>query len=484
MPLYIHAGVYNYAGGLNFYAGVDVFGDGMATVLNNVSASNYGISVQSSSVAHPYIVGKFSVARMKLTGASVGPAMQYDTEANCTLRDLHIVGCGGKGLLLAPTQHVSVLTLDGVKIQQCAGGGIYGRGYPSKQINSINVINGSEISQNGGHGVDVWGNVVKVENSTIQGNAGSGVRLDSSDSASESSVATTVIIRGNYMERNSQGDIRINGGVYGNGIYKLINSLEITSNYVYEPTGYSQKAVAFSRKGDGALPNAYTSQVVRSMLWQNNSINTTDAGADIVDFDNALADMCFIYLDDPTVGQYYTGDAEDARTQKFVNLGRGRMIATNNKVLPGFLHGYSPSVAYPSAIAKRSNSVTTSSSGITITYNLPLESMQLLLSLAVPIYFAATGTSVDVVFTLKSQQIGRDDLVSTIMTNTVSNLTGPADGKPVFAKSWVPEQATSNVDLWRAGGYQDIFQMDVTIKTHSGSADSSIQIGNPVMRYN
>ena len=194
--------------------------------------------------------------------------------------------------------------------------------------------------------------------------------------------------------------------------------------------------------------------------------------------------MCFIHLDDPNVSSYAAGDGEDARTQKFVNLGRGRMIATNNKVLHGFLYGYSSSVAYPSVIAKRSNSVTTSSGGITITYSLPLESMQLLLSLAVPIYFAATGTTVDVVFTLKSHQIGRDDLVSTIMTNTVLGLTGPANGKPVFAKSWVPEQATSNVDSWRAGGYQDIFQMDVTIKTHSGSSDSSIQIGNPVMRYN
>ena len=121
------AGEYDYIGGVVWDRAISFEGDGRATVLNNVGSGTFGFQVQSPSVAVPYIVGVGEFAGLYMTGTSAGPAIEYDTESNWRLRSIYIVGCPGIGLHIGRTSHASVLTLDQVKIQQCAKG-IYGRG--------------------------------------------------------------------------------------------------------------------------------------------------------------------------------------------------------------------------------------------------------------------------------------------------------------------------------------------------------------------
>ena len=477
VPLYIPAGTYNYAGGLNFYAAVNVFGDGMSTVLNNVGSGTYGVSICSPSPTKPYVVGRYSMSSMKLIGTSTGEALRYDTQAAFTLRDVHIQNAGGRGIFIAPTQHGYGLTVDNCKIANCGGDGVYGRTRWDKQINAF-YFDKTEIAQNNGNGINIWGCTVRIRDCIIQGNTLSGIRLDSSDAITESNNAINITINDNYFEHNLGGAIRVVGGAYTGGVYKLLQALTIDNNYIRGDV----PEVVFSRRGDNSDPNAYTSGVVLSMRYGCNLISSTDPSADTIDFDNALSDLCIIHPDSSDSAKFTTADFNDYRLDYYINVGRAKLLGPSRKVLHGKIYGSSSTVVYPDATAKRSNAFTTSATPVVIKFALPLEHSHVIENIAVPFYFGA-GTSISVQLKILVDQIGRDDLISALQTVT-RTVAGRADGKAAFAATSAPEANTSNVDLYRLNLYRDIFTLEVSVTTAGGSADSTVQIGNPIMRYN
>lgn len=478
-------GDFNYAGGVYLARSIDIKGAGQrATRLNNVSVSTPGITIKSPRLPDiNYLIGTMEITDLQLSGTSTGAAIEYDTMANIELRNVTILDCAGVGIYMARTSHVATITLSHCKIQHCATG-IYGKNVADRQINAVNIVGGSEISQNYGNGVDIWASVLNIKDCCIQGNAGVGINIESS--GSDSTSVSTISIEGNYFETNYGGSLRVTTGGYVGGAVALINNLRIVGNYVSEGVGTTppaNRSVSFSCRGDGSTPSyTYLNMGVQTGIWSENHIPIYANNDNYIDFGNSLSDLFVVRAESSGTVQSAAAGSWSQDYTKFVNLGKARFECWANRVIHGKAFAESASLIY--GISGISSTFTSSASDVTVEYAIPTKTGDILMNAAIPIYFDDITASVDVTIDFRRVSTTNPALSASIGANTVTNVSHNSTSVPKLVRSQYLEQIQSDMDAYRAGSSKEEFHIIIKIKMSAGSKAATYRLGNLIVRMN
>lgn len=453
--LYFPAGTYLNTGIL-ISTNIKIYGDGMATRLVNTSPSSNLITIEGGINS----VGIIEISDLRLSGTGTGSIININKYIKTIIRNVHIYGSGGYGISFGQTDHVGVIDIVNCRILLCQNSAIYGRSKDTVQINAIN-IESTYISYNKSHGIDVFGNVLNILNSTIEANQGVGINIDSSDFATESYRISNINIDKNYIENNKGGNISIVGGRYAGNITKVIRHLNISNNYIYsgalniDGSTPTNKNVSFSRRGDNTNINFYLNDVINTMTWKNNNVFNQNPLLNIIDFDNALSDTCIIWMDGLDAYNWIAATVEDPRKPKYINLGRAKFISTQTLVLSGTSFAKSSEITYSSVSARKSDAITTNEVYKYVEFPIPLPSNSIIVDITIPVYVTDTNKAFDLSVDLYSASILSD--VNTLKNHIVrSGVIHNSLTRPYISRSYFPEEIIYNVvgadiDLLRSG---------------------------------
>lgn len=268
--VFIPPGTYRHTG-ITINQSIILRGSGwMATVLKNVSVSAPAVTVSrqpgSGTAPDGYIVGGVLIEQLQLTGTSTGAAVLYNTQSHTVLRDVYILSNGGHGVQLSTDSHVYGLTIDHCVIQGNVLDGIYGRGEGLRQINAVQIVNGTELVANR-NGINLWGINIGIVGSIIEGNRAAGIYLNADDMVTTDASADAYEITGNYFEANKDGAI-VGLTAYAGGGTTVHYAMDarISGNFIVQSTSQSNPGTTAaislagaygSYKGAVIGPNTY-----------------------------------------------------------------------------------------------------------------------------------------------------------------------------------------------------------------------------------
>lgn len=466
--LYIPSGIYVHTG-LIFDASVNVTGDGYRSILKNVHATNDGITILPVT-GQVFSLGVCELSNINLRGTSTGACIVFDTQGSFVLRNINIENAAGIGIYVGKTIHVSCLSIINCNIQDTVGSAIYGRHLSSKQINAVRILN-SHIILNNGKGIDLFGNVINIQNCIIEGNRDVGINISSSDNISTNEVIRTYNITGCYMENNANANINVDLGIWATK-YKLLEGLNISNNYLYNnSTNYNLK---FSRRGDNSAINTFTGNCIRDMIFQNNKLGHNNTVYEVVDFDNTLNSSCYIYPTKPIYSSNY----------RYINLGLAKFIGRKKRVIYGYTDAYSTdSISYASPLDNKTTAIWADTAYKYVHFPIKLDINEIIDRVSVPLYFNDTTKIADIIMILKYSSIENGTLTPKLYRE-VLNITHDSTVNAKIIDSITAIENTNDLDLFRAGTGREEWFLTIGIRKNSASEAAEFYLGNPIITIN
>lgn len=286
--VFLPRGVYRHTG-LTITTPVRLEGSGWdfsGTVLQNTSLTRPAISITSKL---GYMTGatltNLLLRGNKETPGSNSPGVYVRNEGNLLLDRVYVYGTAGAGLFLEG--HTSCVSVRDSRFQHNRGDAIYGRTESRKQINAINILS-TELVQNEGHAINLWGTQVNIRDSIVQGNGGAGVFLNADDMNTRQASAAQYEIVGNYFEQNRGGAItgRTNRSPDGETNHSAW-FIHIEGNYLMQTVAGSAEGVTAAIRLSGPLGS------YRGLRIGSNTFSV-DGKLGWVDFDNSHDSSSFL----------------------------------------------------------------------------------------------------------------------------------------------------------------------------------------------
>lgn len=467
--LFLPSGTYQHRG-LATHASITIRGAGwQATVLKNVSAATPSLMIGSQPRAN-YLVGGVAVSDLRISGPSKGAAVLYDTQSHTVLSRVHILDVGGHGVQIGGAQHVYGLTISQCIIQNAEGDGVFGKGSWGRQVNAINILDGTEIITSGGNGINLWGTSVNVRNSIIEGNRGYGVLITEADAIGEhDNRASSFSIEGSYFEGNKRGNIRVEVGRYGGRITKAIDGLTIRDNYL-NGGGMDRAArnVSMSVTSGGMIPLEHA--LLEGLTFTGNAVAEdykSPALTGVCDFGDAPGSNSVV-----TPGEAVrSAGGAGAKTleTRYLNLGDARLNGgPRSLVIPGFIFAKGD-FAFDDPEAARSREVALDPQKPRRSY-FPIQLPRGSVVLDASIYADTTSVdySVEVVLLARDPRNAMDGW-RTLMSWTSAHRFGPG-----LVRS--TREAKHRIE---SGDEELLLRVSVT-----GAKGTGLRLGNPILHFN
>jgi hypothetical protein len=368
--------------------------------------------------------------------------------------------------------------MDNCIVQFVGGDGVYGKGTPSRQVNAINILNNTEIT-NAQNGVNVWGVSIRVENAIIEGNRGFGVLITEADAlGTENSAGRNISLVGNYLEANKQGNIRVEVGHYYSVVGKRLEGLTIRDNYLYGGgMNPGARNVSMAKVVGRALKmdrNPYLS----GLEFSGNTVAedpSNPVGSSVCDFGDVPGANSVIAPAEapiPFGGEKYGVAALEAR---YLNLGLARFDLPFRRLsIPGLFYARGD-IVYTDTSSGHSEPVPLSERPKRAFFPLSLPQGSVVLDAGVHIDTSSRDYTVEIAV-LQRDPRGDAGAWTTL-------LTWSAEGHSGTRVLEVPDidamQGQGALRRVRKGNEDLMLRISVT-----GAKGSSLRVGNPYVRYN
>lgn len=247
-----------------------------------------------------------------------------NTEGNVHIERCYIFNMGLHGIQLSTGNHTDKIRIDKCAIRVCPNG-VYGRSSTNRQLNAI-YITGTEFIQCSIAGINVVANDMTVEGCVIQNNSGVGLLIDGHDVA-ESTNAMFTMIRSNYFELNTKGDIIINGSYKTSGaVSKIVYNTTIDANTFYNTVarvaGNTTAMIKLARITAGGQDATYLP--FRNFVFTKTNKFTGDL---------AYLDANSLLLADSYIHVKPYSHTSTSITSQYLNLGRSKVICDEEGII-------------------------------------------------------------------------------------------------------------------------------------------------------
>ena len=155
------------------------------------------------------------------------------------------------------------------------GDGIFGLGKSTAQINAIRILE-SDLSDNLGNGINVWGVAIAILCNIIENNGLAGVRLDASSITDDQATASGVQVVGNYFEANPLGCVRAHTA-YNAPYARYLGSLVIRDNYLSQDVAVSDVSTTAAIMLSGVV-GSYRGLDIGPNAWSTTGVAMVDCG--------------------------------------------------------------------------------------------------------------------------------------------------------------------------------------------------------------
>lgn len=360
--------------------------------------------------------------------------------------NITVRGHGGNGFHGGHIGNVNNINIQNSEIEFNKGTAIHFMPVAGQsQINAI-YIRGCNISNNGGSGLELWGNNINISCNTIQANRKYGYDINSDLVQGTGSVScNSIMIENNYSEGHILGLLHVKVDKIISPItYKYVSNLVLAKNFGTE-TQVSINAVVKLERGLGLVEE---DRAIKSFRYSEN--NLLNGSAKLLDADNLLFGDSLIQTN-----MYET-------REDYINLGLtrfeqyGKTITLNN-----FISAKS-TLSFDVATGKSSNITSTTSSY----YTIDLETFSGIDVVGVPVDTNKTDFRIDFIF--YGRPIGSKNAYS-VLNTTILMPQNMSNGL-LYKKIDTLINFSDNVDRF------------LEVKVYPGTTGSKLYIFNPVIQ--
>lgn len=219
------------------------------------------------------------------TDATSGHGIVFSNDSvSWNFENITVRGHGGNGFHGGHTGNVNNINIQNSEIEFNKGCGIHFM--PVAGLSQINAINISccNISNNGGSGLELWGNNINISNNTVQANRKYGYDINSDLIQGTGSIScNSIMIENNYSEGHILGLLHVKVDKINSPLtYKYVNNLIFSKNFGSENVS-NIKAIIKLEKGKGLNES---DRALASFRYSDNSLFTDSAK--LIDGNNLL----------------------------------------------------------------------------------------------------------------------------------------------------------------------------------------------------